>query len=364
MSTVTYKCPCCGAPLAYSGESGKLQCASCGNLFELEDLDAMRESGEKTSIKFDVPESSFTDADNGAMSAYICQNCGAELVTDGTTTATECAYCGSPAILPSRIEGGVKPEKVVPFKVTKEQAEQMFQDYFHGKRLLPKIFVNERNRIAEMRKLYVPYWLFDCDAEGDMVFEAEKSHTTRQGEWEVTHTKHYMVRRAGTLGFDGIPVDGSKKLDNKITESLEPYDLGQAVGFQPAVLSGAMADNADVDAEDCQSRAAQRVEYSTANALQSTVRGYDRVMVRSRNITSKNGKVTPVLFPVWLITTEKQVNGQKATYTFAINGQTGQLTCDVPYDKSAATRWFLGIFAGVCAAGYAILALLTNMGVF
>ena len=44
------------APLAYSGESGKLQCASCGNLFELEDLNAMQESGEKSSIKFDVPD--------------------------------------------------------------------------------------------------------------------------------------------------------------------------------------------------------------------------------------------------------------------------------------------------------------------
>ena len=50
-----------------------------------------------------------------------------------------------------RIEGGVKPEKVVPFTVTKEQAQKQFKDYFKGKKLLPNLFLNGRNRICEMR---------------------------------------------------------------------------------------------------------------------------------------------------------------------------------------------------------------------
>ena len=41
MSTATYNCPCCGAPLAYSGESGKLECASCGNSYEPDAIQAM-----------------------------------------------------------------------------------------------------------------------------------------------------------------------------------------------------------------------------------------------------------------------------------------------------------------------------------
>ena len=47
-------------------------------------------------------------------------------MTEDTTTATECPYCGSPTILPERIAGGVKPEKVIPFKVTKEEAQKQF----------------------------------------------------------------------------------------------------------------------------------------------------------------------------------------------------------------------------------------------
>ena len=210
MNTIAYKCPCCGAPLAFGGNSSKLECEACGNSFDLEALEAMNPENSGENINFSMPSETFDASEAQQMQAYTCKSCGAELITDETTTATECPYCGNPTILPNRIEGGVKPEKVIPFTVTKEQAQQQFNDYFKGKRLLPNIFINSRNRIAEMRKLYVPYWLFDCDAKADIVYDAEKKHTERKGEWEITRIEHYAVRRAGRMRFENIPVDGSE----------------------------------------------------------------------------------------------------------------------------------------------------------
>ena len=62
-----------------------------------------------------------------------------------------------------------------------------------------------------------------------------------------------------------------------------------------------------------------------------------------------------MLMPVWLITTEKQ----SKTYTFAINGQTGKLTCDVPVDKKKALLWGGGVFAGLCG----VIALALALGI-
>ena len=358
MSTATYNCPCCGAPLAYSGESGKLECASCGNSYELDAIQAMSAAESIDKLEFERCAEAFDASEAAQMQAYICKSCGAELMTEDTTTATECPYCGSPTILPERIAGGVKPEKVIPFKVTKEDAQKQFEAYFKGKRLLPNVFLNSRNRIAEMRKLYVPYWLFDCDAQADIVYDAEKRSTERRGDWEITRTKYYLVRRSGRMGFDSIPVDGSEKLDDRITESLEPYDLSAAVPFQPAVLAGAMADHADVDADACEKRAVERVETSVSQAMRDTVNGYSSVSERSRSIHSDNGTATPVLMPVWLITTEKEGK----TYTFAINGQTGKLTCDVPADTKKSLLWGGGVFVGVLALAALILALADAIG--
>ena len=350
MATVAYKCPNCASPLTYDGASGKMICAACDSQFDQETIEALNAPEEDGTVDFVAPTEEYSASDADQMQAYHCKSCGAELVTEGTTTATECPYCGSPTILPDRIDGGIRPEMVVPFVITKEQAQQVFEGYFQGKKLLPNIFKKD-NQIAEMRKLFVPYWLFDCDAEGDIIYNAEKKHTRREDEWEVTTVEHYIVRRAGSMSFENIPVDGSVKLDDKITESLEPYALTKAVPFQPTVLAGAMADHADVDADACEKRAVERVESSMINSLRNTVHGYDSVSVRSKNISASGGKVTPVLLPVWLITTRKD----DKVYTFAINGQTGELTCDVPTDKGKAFLWGAGAFAGIF--GFAALVL-------
>ena len=353
MSTIAYQCPCCGAPLQYGAESGKLKCAACGNEYDLDAVEAMNESDRPDSITFDLPTASFSEQEAERIQAYTCQGCGAELMTEDTTTATQCPYCGSSTILPERIASGVKPEWVIPFTVTQEEAQQQFENYFKGKKLLPNVFLNTRNRIEEIRKLYVPYWLFDCRAYGSAAYDAQKKRIRREGEWEVTYTEHYIVNRAGSMDFEKIPVDGSEKLSNKITESLEPYDMRAAVPFTPAVLAGAMADRADVDSEACQERARQRVQNSMEEALRSTVHGYTSVMPRRRNFVAEGGRVTPVLMPVWLITTQKE----GTTYTFAINGQTGKLTCDVPADAGKSWLWgggvFAAVFALVCALFYA-----------
>ena len=160
------------------------------------------------------------------------------------------------------------------------------------------------------------------------------------------------------MGFDSIPVDGSEKLDNKITESLEPYDLSAAVPFLPAVLAGAVADHADVDATSCEKRAVERVEMSISQAMRDTVSGYSSVSERSRSIHSDNGTATPVLMPVWLITTQKEGK----TYTFAINGQSGKLTCDVTADTKKSLLWGGGVFAGVLALIALVLALAGAIG--
>ena len=147
MSTASYNCPCCGGPLKFSGESGKLECTACGNHYEPEALEMMTpdESGDEITFANDAKR---FDTGEAGMRAYLSKNCGAELMADETTTAAECPYCGSPTILPDRIEDGVKPEKVIPFVVSKEQA----QNYFKGKKLLPNVFLNSRNRISEMRR--------------------------------------------------------------------------------------------------------------------------------------------------------------------------------------------------------------------
>ena len=137
-------------------------------------------------------------------------------------------------------------------------------------------------------------------------------------------------------------------------ESIEPFDITQAVDFQTAYLAGYLADKYDVDSEQSVARANERIRKSTENAFASTVMGYTTVVPVSSNIRLNNGKAKYALYPVWILNTVW--NDKK--FTFAINGQTGKLAGDLPMDMGLFWKWLLGVFGAVSAAVFALTYLI------
>ena len=142
-------------------------------------------------------------------------------------------------------------------------------------------------------------------------------------------------------------------------ESVEPYDYSDALDFQTAYLAGYFADKYDVTAEESIDRANQRVRRSTEDAFASTVQGYATVNAESSSVQFHGGKAKHALYPVWLLNTTW--NGEK--YTFAMNGQTGKFVGNLPLDKSAATKWTVGLAAALSAAACGIAWLLHFAGI-
>lgn len=363
MATITYKCPSCGSPLNYDGKSLQLKCDSCGNHFE---ADAIKQAAQfqDQGDHFHAPRwenegNEYSTQEKDHTRFYSCSSCGSQLITDETTVATSCSFCGSPSILPSQFTEGTKPNEIIPFKIPKKDAEKAFLDYFKKKKLIPNLFLKSRNVISEIRQLYVPYSLFNCVSKADMVYQATQVSAVTQGNYRITTTSHYLLNRKGTLEFTGIPVDSSRNMPNQITESIEPFYTDESIAFSPEVLSGAFANRADVPTEELQERANQRIKESTDTVFRKTTSGFASVVLQSSHINIDNASVSPVLFPMWFITTKKQ----DKTYTFAINGQTGALTCDIPYSKGKAVQWFFIYLLGSGLSLSLVAFLLAFLGV-
>ena len=348
-----YKCPCCDGAIEFHAGTQNMKCPYCDCEFELETLQAY--DAEQSNIPQDdmtwdtAAGSEWREGEAEGLRIYTCNTCGGEIVTDETTGATECPFCGNPVIMTGQFAGDLKPDLVIPFKFDKKAAIAALQNHYKGKVLLPKVF-KDQNHIKEVKGLYVPVWLFDTDAEAHVRYKATRLRTWSSGDYDYTETSHYSVTRAGGIGFANVPVDGSSKMDDALMESIEPYDISEAVDFHTAYLSGYLADKYDVNAETSIERANQRIRNSTEEAFASTVIGYTTVIPVSTNICLNNGKARYALYPVWILNT--QWNGQK--FTFAMNGQTGKMAGDLPMDKSAFRRWFLGIAGAVSAAVFAL----------
>ena len=344
------KCPACTAPLHY-GTSGKMECDFCGGTFDVAEIEAINKAAQEAAAQaFEKSEEAAAAereeyaqaaengwdmsgldnqiSENDGMKVYNCPSCGADLIFEETTAATSCPYCNNQTIVPGQLTGAMKPEFIIPFKLTKEQAIAKLSEFYGHKFLLPKKFT-QSNRINEIKGVYVPFWLFDCDADADCTFDATKSHSRNVGDYRETTTEHYTARRSGSMSFYSIPADGSSKMPDDYMDSIEPYNYDELVDFKTSYLAGYMADKYDVSADEVAERADKRCRNSAIEVMREDVSGYNSVTTKNANVTLQRGKVKYCLLPVWTLVTTYE----DKKYFFTMNGQTGKMVGELPMDK-------------------------------
>lgn len=345
-----YKCPCCGAGLHFSGPEIKLTCQYCDNTFELEAVQAFNESEQTHADHWESSaNTAWTQEEQNVVATYTCPSCGGELMTDENTAATFCPYCGNPTVLPGRLSGGIRPDAVIPFRTTKDDAKKAFLELCKGKPLLPREFTAE-HRLEKITGIYVPFWLYDCDSGFDARYSATRVHHWSDANYRYTRTEHFLLLRSADARFSHIPMDGSSKMDDTIMESIEPFDFGELIDFDTAYLTGFLADKYDVEVQVGHDRVRQRVSQSMDDLVAPTMIGYASVIPTSKNVHVDHGCAKYVLLPVWMLHTKYR----DKTYVFAMNGQTGKMTGTFPICPKRSWAWF----GGICGAVSAVAAVI------
>lgn len=352
-----YKCPCCDAPLKFGLEQQKMVCEYCDNTFEMEaviDYNKQFQVPETPENEWETPQSkTWTQEEQENICTYTCPSCGGELIADANTAATFCPFCDNPAVIQGRVSGGIKPDKVLPFKKSKEEAQQAFRDLCKGKPLLPKGFSSDV-RVEKITGMYVPFWLYNCTGKIDAHYKATRVSHWSDRMYDYTRTDHYSVHRSGVGEFCLIPMDASKKLSDVIMESIEPYDYSQMVDFDTAYLSGYFADKYDVEAEAGYGRIKQRVDATMDAEVAKHNGGYTTCVPVSKNIRVEHGNAEYVLLPAWMLYTRYK----DQTYVFAMNGQTGKITGSFPICPKQSAKWFTIVAAAATLVGALVQLLL------
>ena len=331
-TAINYQCPACGGPLHFSGTTQKLECDYCGSSYTTEQIDA----------KYSQKAEAVSAAEK--LVEYNCPSCGAQLFCDETTAATSCPYCGNNQVLHSQFKGGKLPQKIIPFKLEKQAAINALKNHYKGKKLLPKVF-SAQNHIEEIKGVYVPFWLFDGHVDVQLDMKATRSTVHYTSKEKVITTSHYNVTRGGTVAFEKISVDASKKMDDALMDSIEPFDYKDLCDFSASYLPGFFAEVYDVSTDECYTRAKLRAENTAIDEIRNSVSGYETVSVVNKKVKITNDNVTYSFMPVWVLSTK----WQDKNYIFAMNGQTGKMVGDLPVDKGRFFKYLFGITAIVAA---------------
>lgn len=330
------KCPGCGAKITFNPKIQKWDCQYCGSKFSLEEMQQHNNASSAEVNKKEAKPTKKLDK----MDVYHCKNCGAEIMADDTVTATFCVYCGSTAILKDKIEDGVAPNLIIPFKKVREDAVLAFTKLTKGKPLMPKAFKDMKN-IEKIVGVYIPFWAYDLIADGQMIFSSKDVRHWSDYNYDYAETSRYNVTMQGHLEYKRVLVDGSSRFDNDLMDSLEPFDYGDLTEYNHAYLSGFFAEKYDVTEDDGLTRANERTMKTCTEIVESKVRHQINLLqTNDMKITKANSDY--IMLPVWMV----NVNYKGKMYTFAMNGQTGKIVGNIPVGLKESIIWSIILFVG------------------
>lgn len=330
MSLQEYECPACGGIMEFSPTKQKLLCAFCDTEIDVHDYVANHNArDDSTQVN-----------QNSDLYLYKCGSCGGEILGTEVQASLKCPFCGNNVTAPEKFEGEFRPDYIIPFKLTQEDAEAKYKNYLKRKWLLPKVF-SSQNHIDEIKGIYVPFWLYSATEQYLGRFECTKVRHWSDSGYEHTETSFYEVVRGGTEDFSRVPVDGSREIPDDLSESIEPYDPADLVPFNIGYLAGFLANHYDVDMNEDKIRAKKRMEYTIAQDFKKTITGYDKCTVLKQQFNTKNISVEHALYPMYILNT----TWHGKNYLFAMNGQTGKFVGNLPVSIGKVICTHIGLTA-------------------
>ena len=344
MEVITYKCPNCGGDLTFDPASGKYKCEYCLSSFTQEEAEKANPGAAEAMNGEDntAGAQEATDAQGGSGTAetkeetagseavvYTCPSCGAEIVTDATTAATFCFYCHNPVVLTGRLSGEYMPDAVLPFKISRDQVTEKFLSFVKKKRFIPRDFF-DKNQVKKMTGVYFPYWIYGGDFEADYTARGRKVRVWRTGDVEYKETSIYNVRRQGEIRVDGLSRNALNKADRDLIECVQPYRLEEMQPFSMGYLSGFQAEKRDIEQKEIAPELKKELEQMARGAMQNEASEYASLEQEKMHLSPKQENWRYVLFPVWTLTYPGK-DGK--VYYYAMNGQTGAINGDFPFER-------------------------------
>ena len=393
MATITYKCPNCGGGMIFDPGSQKFKCEFCLSEYTQAQLDKLQKAGASDQVMEDpfagaqpaeteaqaaepaegyyeepfaesgsaaageqaASSQAETGGPSGASSSgakktvvvYTCPSCGAEVVTDETTAATFCYYCHNPVVLEGRVSGEFLPDKIIPFQFDKKEATSRFLKYVKSKWFVPKAFFNEE-QIEKLSGVYYPFWVYDCEVDGDLEARGNRIRVWRSGAYEYTETSIYSLERSGNVHVQNITRNALKKSDRNLIDAVRPYDVRQAADFSMPYLQGFVAEKRDVETREVSEELQTSARNYARKAMINTMEGFTSVSPVHETLHPVKERWQYVLLPVWLLTYGSNTGKR---YYYAMNGQTGEIKGVLPiaYRKLTGVSALVGgVLAGIC----------------
>lgn len=340
------KCPNCTGEMTFNPTDQVIKCDWCGSTFKASELHE-KLKGSKETVEKKVDDKSGKETITGT--AYSCSQCGAEILTFDDTAVTFCSYCGSQAMLLSRMIEETAPDYIIPFKKDKNECIESYRKTLKKSLFAPDYFKNDTT-VEKFRGIYIPYVVYKFGYKGAINSSASK-YSHRSGDYVIYDL--FKLKANADVEYEGMSYDLISKYYDKFSESI-PFNFKEREDFNPNYLIGFYADRGDVDKgiyeqeaiseakEDAKDRFKKQKEFSRFHNIKGDI-----------DLVTKERKVG--MFPLYFLAIRDKT-GTKVSYAI-VNGQTGEVAADIPvsFKKYVGFSMLMSILVFILINAYIVL---------
>jgi len=290
------------------------------------------------------------------VATVSCSSCGGTTNLDAHVAAAECVFCGSTIRRDPASRRLIKPQSILPFKITQKESFQAYKNWLKKLWFAPNKLKKFAHGEQSIRGVYLPHWTYDAATHtrytgqrGEYYYVSE-TYTTTDSEGKsvtkkrrVRKTRWYPASGQVTNAFDDVLIVASESLPRKYVAKLEPWDLPALVGFDASFTTGMQTESYTVDIEQGFEEAKDKMEPTIKDTIRRNIGGdtqrIDHFSVAYNNISFKH-----VLLPVWI----SAYRFKDKVYRFVVNARTGEVQGERPWSKIKIT---LAVIAGLILIG-------------
>lgn len=353
-----YPCESCGADLRFAPGQERLVCDHCGHV-----QDIPRATGRGAARLREIPleaglKAVLPSADMEEHKTLSCPNCGASIAVSGANHANECPFCATPVVSDTGTRRLIKPQGVLPFKLTEVQARAALTQWLGRLWFAPSGLVQYARKGRRMTGIYAPFWTFDAASRtaysgqrGDAYYESEQVRVHVNGQWETRTEQVRRIRWTPVSGrvardFDDVLIYAARSLPPAYVAALQPWDLSALAAYSPDFLAGFEAEGYTVELHEGRHLA----QAEMMRVIQSDVRrdiGGDEQQIGAMEPVFAEETFKHVLLPVWTAAYKYR----NRSYRFVVNAQTGQVQGDRPW---SAWKIAFAVILAVAVVGAAV----------
>jgi DNA-directed RNA polymerase subunit RPC12/RpoP len=352
-----FPCSRCGAKLEFQPGTDSLVCPHCGT------TNAIAASPDSVPLLDFLLYTGQTAGTPETCDQLVvhCTSCGAETHLAADITAGRCAFCGAPVVAEGQSKKLIKPAGLLPFIVTKVQANALFRKWISGLWFAPSD-LSKRADQAGIDGAYVPCWTYNANAQTAYTGERGDDYTTTESHTEmvnghaesrtetVTHTRWTSVSGDVFDTFENLMVLATQSLPPKQANHLEPWDLAHVIPYADEYLSGMSCQSYQIDLTHGFDQAKNLMTPTIRQSIDSDIGG-DHQRISSTNTNYSDIRFRHLLLPLWI----SAYHYNSKTYRFLVNARTGAVRGERPFSAMKIVAFITTVIAAI-----AILAVVMN----